>query len=217
MLCATQASAQTGGTPGDSSRGAPSGSDSTHPVPGRIRVIDTTDIRYRLDSISVLHEEIRSDHAVWRAYLDSLENTPQAVMARNLAMTPEDWKPTAADRNRREEDIKRSQNAGDLFKNHYVPLVSAPLAAIGRMLGLIEDVTPRIKYTLNGTRPVTVKIYTLTAEPVVTLVEGSQPPGVYSFDWDLLDAAGRRVVYGDYIAEVIVDKVLVLRKRIEVP
>ncbi len=153
-----------------------------------------------------------------RAFLDSLATTPLAIMRRNLAMNPRDWMPTAADRARREEDIRRSQG-WDMIYRHNVPRigVSVPLSSIGQALGLVEDVSPRISYTLLRTDSVSVRVYDLTSRLVAILVEGAQSPGEYRFDWDMNNSMGTRVAAGDYVTEVIVGKRLVLRKRIVVP
>ncbi|MBC8145394.1 MAG: hypothetical protein H7X80_07395, partial [bacterium] len=97
------------------------------------------------------------------------------------------------------------------------PLFGVSTGAVFRALGLVEDVTPRITYTLTSTQPVTVKVYNLEAELIAVIVNGSQRPGVYDFEWDLRDMDGKRVPYGNYVAEVIVGRALVLRKRIEAP
>lgn len=164
-----------------------------------------------------LRETIRRDSALVRAYLDSIANTPLARMRRNLAMNPREWMTSDADRRRRDDEIKNSQSWDDIHQNIPRAGISVPLQAIGRALGIIEDVTPRIKYTLTRTDSITVKVYDLTAGIVRVIVNGVQSPGVYDFDWDMADNRGRRVAAGDYIAEVVVNRRLVLRKRIEVP
>jgi len=168
--------------------------------------------------LGVLREVLARDHAMLRAFLDSLANTPLAIMRRNLAMNPRDWMPTEADRARREEDIRRSQG-WDMIYRHNVPRigVSVPLSSIGQALGLVEDVSPRISYTLLRTDSVSVRVYDLTSRLVGILVDGVQSPGEYRFDWDMNNSMGTRVAAGDYVAEVIVGKRLVLRKRIVVP
>jgi hypothetical protein len=165
-----------------------------------------------------LWARIRRDSLVLHLFLDSLDNTPQAIRQRNLTFNSRDWMPTAADRARRAEDIARSQDWGNVYKNIPRAGISIPLKSIGQALGLVEDVSPRIRYTLMRTEEVSVRVYDLESNLVRVLVDGVQPPGEYSFDWDLADADGRRVHYGDYIVEVIAQKTrLLLRKRVEVP
>jgi hypothetical protein len=194
------------------------------PVPGRLDIFipfgDSTDKEgKRIDPILRFADAFRRDSAAWRAFVDSIGNSPEAIMHRNLALDPKDWAPTAADAARRQEDLDRALDWGylGLTKITHIPLVSVPLSSIGRILGLTEDVTPHISYTVPNTLPVTVKIYNLSAQLVASVVDGVQRPGVYSFDWDLRDASGKRVGSGDYVAEVIVGTRLALRKRIEVP
>lgn len=174
----------------------------------------------RRDSIAGrarLRQDVRLDslELVWM--LDSLDNTPSARMRRNLAMGPDDWRPTPGERAAREAEIRRSMDMDFVFPNSYIQLFGISTGAVFRALGLVEDVTPRIAYTLMRTEAVSVRIYTMGAELVTTLVDAPQRPGKYSFDWDLHDAQGVRVPYGNYIAEVIVGGRMVLRKRIEAP
>jgi hypothetical protein len=139
-------------------------------------------------------------------------------MRRNLTLTMRDWMPTARDRQRRADDIARAQDRGFLYRDiPRVQLFSIPMSSIGVALGIDEDVTPKINYTLMATEPVTVKVYGLDATLVTTLVEGVQSPGVYKLVWDFKDAYGIRVPFGNYVAEVMAGGRLLLRKRIEVP
>jgi hypothetical protein len=202
--------------------GDPEGGDTMWlPVPGhlwRLFSTDTTDITRRQTPLHRLRTTVTLDHPMIRDYLDSLQNTPEAIMRRNLAMDPSLWRPTDADRARRDDDIKRSQGWDQIYQN--IPRVgfSIPLSSIGRALGLVEDVTPRIKYTLLATDNVTVKVYDLMARTVAVMVDGVQSPGEYRMDWNMRDDNGHRVSSGDYVAEVVVGgKRLMLRKRIEVP
>jgi hypothetical protein len=216
LVAATAAAhAQTGGTPQQGRREQPSG-DTTY-APGAIRPRDTTPRPDTPYGTARLREELRLDslELVW--LLDSLADTPQARMRRNLAMGPDDWRPTRADRAAREAELRRAMDMDFVFPNSYIQLFGISTGAVFRALGLVEDVTPKIKYTLERTEAVTVKIYNLEAELVATLVNGPQRPGVYDFEWDFLDAEGARVPYGNYVAEVIVGGRLVMRKRIEAP
>jgi hypothetical protein len=220
LAMATQVRAQTGGpsqTGGASQaeKREPSGrvKDSVY-VPGSTRRGSPDD---SLSRVRWLREDARLDSLDLVHLLDSLENTPQARMRRNLAMAPSDWMPTKAERDAREADLRRAMDMDFVFPHSYVPLFGISTGAVFRALGLIEDVTPRITYTLLKTEPVTVKIYDLEAQLVATLVDGPQRAGVYDFQWDLTDAAGVRVPYGNYVAEVIVGGRMVLRKRIEAP
>ncbi len=190
------------------------------PVPGRLIYIpfeDSTGIP--VDPLVRFGDAFRRDSAAWRAFVDSLERSPDAAMRRNLTILPQEWMPSAIDRMRHQEDIDRALDKDFIGPKGVtrVPLVSIPTASIGRMLGLVEDVTPKISYTVPNTVEVSVKVYNLSAQLVSSVVDGVQRPGVYSFDWNMLGMDGRRVPSGDYVAEVLVGRRLVLRKRIEVP
>ncbi len=217
MMCLAlgAALAQPAGTP----RGASGGGDTTKgPTQGQIVLPSMND---SLVGYFKLREKLLRDSAALHAYLDSIANTPMAIMQRNLVFSYRDWAASAADIARRDEDIKRSQGWDKVFQNIPRVTLSVPLRSIGQALGLVEDVSPRIKYTVLRTERVTVKVYDISAKLVVVLHDDVQAPGEYRFDWNMCDSTGARVELGNYVAEVIMEskeqRRLLLRKRIEVP
>lgn len=223
LLAAGEVAAQTGGSPQQPPRD-PSGGTTRRPdsvyVPGTLGSGGEAARGSRRDSLfgrPRLRGDVRLDSLDLVYLLDSLDNTPAERMRRNLAMSPSDWRPTPGERAAREADLRRAMDMDFVFPNSYVQLFGISTGAVFRALGLVEDVTPRITYTLMRTELVTVKIYTMEAVLVATLVDAPQRPGAYDFEWDFLDAQGVRVPYGNYIAEVIVGGRMVLRKRIEAP
>ena len=168
-----------------------------------------------------LSHEIRNDSVRLRALIDSIQNSTAAVIAANLRFDdPSQWQPTERQKREREEMIAVTQDRDWIYPQDItrIPVFSLPLSSIGQTLGLVEDVTPRIAYTLLSTRQISVIIYTQSALPMVTLVDGTQKPGEYSFNWDFNDANDRRALPGSYFVEVIADGTeLLLRKRIVVP
>lgn len=213
-LSVAAAGAQTG-TPQSGSQRDDDRLDTVYMPGGRDRV-DTLR-RDSLSGIARLRRDMRLDSMELVHMLDSLESTVQARMRRNLAMTPSDWMPTRGERAAHELAIRQSMDMDFVFPNSYVPLFSVATGAVFRALGLAEDLTPRITYTLTRTEHVSVRIYNIRAELVRTIVNLSQRPGEYDFEWDLRDDSGARVPYGNYVAEVIVGNRLALRKRIEAP
>ena len=167
-----------------------------------------------------ISEEMRKDSIRLRAFIDSVQSSAAAILARNLAFHPSEWQPTAADIARKEEELAIAQDREYIYPQDITraQIFSVPTSAIATSLGLQEDVTPRISYILRSTSQVTVKIYTQSALPVVTLVNDTQKPGEYVLEWDFNDANGRRALAGSYFAEVISgEDTLLLRKRIVVP
>lgn len=200
---------------GDSTRSA---------TPSQFEGLDSAASAMASDSLSGRYRllaQIRRDSLAMLRYLDSLDHTPMAVMRRNLTFSYRDYAPSAAEMALRDEEIKRSQGWDKVFLNIPRVGVSIPLKSIGQALGLVEDVTPVIKYTLLRTERVTVKIYDLSASLVVVMFDAVQSPGQYRLEWDFLDAKGLRAETGNYVAEVIMEakdgRQLLHRKRIEVP
>ena len=63
-----------------------------------------------------------------------------------------------------------------------------------------------IMFDLDITSNVTVKIYSLLGEEVITLYNGQADPGVYSIKWNATNSMGREVPSGVYLYSVISDK-----------
>ncbi|MCC7439662.1 MAG: hypothetical protein IT211_14340 [Armatimonadetes bacterium] len=168
-----------------------------------------------------LRQDLRRDTAAFRAFLDSLRNTPDAIRRRNLALLPQQWMPTQADRAKREREIRESQDWDFIHPQGitYINLASVPLNDIGTALGITEDVSPVIKYLLPEPGHVSVMVYNLSAQQVATIVDAPQKSGSYRYEWNMLDAKGIRATSGDYFAEVRsgTEKKLIARKRIVVP
>lgn len=186
-------------------------------APGQFEGRDTN----KLNAHYRLVQRIREDSLALAHYLDSLDNTPMAIMQRNLTFSSRDWAPSAAEQAKREELVRRLTGADKVLLNIPRVGISIPLKSIGQALGLVEDVSPRIKYTLLRTERVAVKVYDIKAQLVAVVAEGVQAPGDYKFNWNMQDSTGLRVPYGDYFAEVVAEvkdeRRLLLRKRIEVP
>jgi hypothetical protein len=168
-----------------------------------------------------LREDLRRDTAAFRAFLDSLRNTPEAIRSRNLAMLPQQWMPTQADQAKRAREIRESQDWDFIHPQGitYINVASVPLNDIGTAMGITEDVSAIIKYTLPQPGHVSVMVYDLAAQRVATIVDAPQKIGSYRYEWNMLDAKGVRAKSGDYFVEVRfgTEKTLLARKRIVVP
>lgn len=71
---------------------------------------------------------------------------------------------------------------------------------------------------INKQSKVSVKIYDHTSILIRNLVDANQNTGSYSFDWDMKNDKGVKVLMGDYVVEIIIDgKPYKMNKRIEVP
>ncbi len=109
--------------------------------------------------------------------------------------------------------------------SQYVPFVRntmpyglhIPLSSIGQLLGITEDVSPSLKYTVDYSADVEVVIYSERAVVVATLFKGVQPPGTYNLTWNFRDDQGREMPSGDYIAEIRIGKQRYYRKYILKP
>lgn len=113
----------------------------------------------------------------------------------------------------------------NIYQSQYVPYVQTmkpfgmkvSLDAIGRFLGLTEDLSPTITYSLYETAHVEIVIYSVQANVIATIFSGRQVPGNYSYTWNGRNDRGRKMESGDYVGEVRIGKKRFIRKRIYLP
>jgi hypothetical protein len=98
-----------------------------------------------------------------------------------------------------------------------MPGTGFSMNAIGALLGLVEDVSPAIKYDVNVPSDVEILIYSPDARVVASLFSGEQQIGSYSVTWNGRDDRNRVVRDGEYIAEVHIGNSRIVRKRIVWP
>ncbi len=89
-----------------------------------------------------------------------------------------------------------------------------PLSVIGQLLGLVEDLSPNLKYNLDYVADVEVVIFSMQAVVIATIFKGTQIPGNYNLTWNGRDDSGKKMPKGDYVAEIRIGKFNVIRKRI---
>lgn len=158
--------------------------------------------------------DLELSEPLWRYLMKQSEKDPWISALRSLENLPEGtFSPSGVEVTQREINIINSM---------YVPLVKtySPYGAkldfetIGRFLGIVEDLSPTIKYTLAITADVEIVIYSVQAIAVATIFKGLQSPGNYTITWNARDDNGRRMPPGDYIAEVRIGQDRYVRKRI---
>ena len=103
----------------------------------------------------------------------------------------------------------------------YIPFVKTlprfgtiSFEAIGKLLGLTEDLSSNITYSLDYTTEVEVVVYSISSAVVSTMFRGRQAPGSYTLRWNGRDDTGKPMLPGDYIGEVRVGREKYIRKRI---
>ncbi|MBI2793113.1 MAG: hypothetical protein HYX66_00505 [Ignavibacteria bacterium] len=94
---------------------------------------------------------------------------------------------------------------------------TATFGDIARVFGLTEDVSPSIAYRVDATMEVSIVIYSASAIVVRQMFRGIQSAGTYHVVWDGKNDDGRIVPNGDYISEVRLGTLQIVRKRIVVP
>lgn len=115
------------------------------------------------------------------------------------------------------------QNQINRMYSQYVPFtrtlgaagVQIPLQAIGKLLGLVEDTSPLIKYTIDYMMKVQIVIYNPQGIVIAVLADERQQAGSYVYRWNGKNDDGILQAPGDYIGEVRLGTDKYIRKKID--
>lgn len=162
----------------------------------------------------------------WLALQEAQKYTPQeAAIAAMNSIDPRAFVPTPKEQTFYNYGIAQSFTIPGVFDpfGRYGGLpgvggsgISIPLSLIGSLLGLTEDVTPTIRYTVEQPSEVEIVIYSIQAIAIARVLKAPHNAGGYSVTWNLKNDAGFRVPTGDYIAEVRIGNAAYIRKRIRI-
>jgi hypothetical protein len=136
----------------------------------------------------------------------------------NMTIPPELLVPSAQERTAYEVNIARSMYVpGVLLFPMGSGNLQVGLGDIAKIFGLVEDVSPRIRYVVDETTEVTIVVYSASALKIATLYNGIQAPGAYEIVWNGRTDTNKGVANGDYVAEISLGNLKMMRKRIVWP
>jgi hypothetical protein len=174
-------------------------------------------MKIKIPVVTRLNNDLRVTANNWAIQQKINEGAPFQMMMANLNSIPVQMLTPSG------QEIVQYQMS--ISNSMYVPGVKtldsryavASLGTILTLLGLKEDVSPKISYTLDYSDDVEIVIYSVNATVVAVLFNNPQPAGSYTMNWNFRDDKGRRMAPGDYIAEVRIGKSKFIRKRIVIP
>lgn len=152
----------------------------------------------------------------WRLQQELAKGKPWQAAVRNINNVPSEFFiPTG---------VEKMQYITNLVQSQYVPGIKplnpgggiASLGQIASFLGLTEDVSPVIKFSVEYADEIEITVYSIQAVAVSTIFKGNMMPGNYKYVWNGRDDKGKKMKSGDYIAEVRIGKYKFFRKRIVV-
>jgi len=151
---------------------------------------------------------------IWFDYLKNIKKSDVAIAMESLSSLPKEYFMPDP-----KEVVQRQINITNAFYVPHVPTYDPnnalfTFAEIGNFLGIIEDVSPAIKYSLDKPSNVEIVIYSIRAYVIAKVFDGVQPSGSYSINWNGRDESGKKMPPGDYIAEIRISNEKYFRKRI---
>jgi len=193
-------------------------------LPGEVTTRYTTaqDSAYRQALKVALSGMVRFAHEV-RSLSYTMETTSRAVpqesaweaIARTMNVPASIYAPTPQEIVQNRINIANAQYVpGILLYPMGTGNMQVNLGDIAKMFGLVEDVSPRIRYTVDETTEIEIVVYSPQARIITSLFRGIQAPGQYEVVWNGQDDQGRQVYPGDFIAEVRIGAERIARKRI---
>lgn len=170
-------------------------------------------LRLNIPGSSRFQLDLKRFAAAWQAFKRMEDASPWSYALGNMNIPQSMLAPRSFEIAQREVAISKSfyvpgTNAYNSFNN------VVTFGAIASFLGLVEDVSPVIRYNIDYSTEIEVVIYSMQAQVIATIFNGVQAGGKYSYTWNLRDDKGRKMPPGDYIAEVRIGKERYVRKRI---
>jgi hypothetical protein len=143
-----------------------------------------------------------------------IQDSPWMIARRNLASIPREYFDA--------DPVEVVQRQTMIQDAQYVPFVQTiprnafvmDLVDIGKLLGIVEDTSPTLKYTIDYASDVQIVIYSVNAKVVATIFSGMQTPGNYKRTWNGRDDNGKMLPKGDYIGEIRIGEYKYIRKVI---
>ncbi len=176
-------------------------------------------LRMQLPPSARFRAEARLYANDWQLYTERRARSPMSAFYSNLDIPEEFYIPSEQERFLHADNIARSQYVSHLGppKSPGAVGFSMPLSTIGKLLGLIEDVSPTITYMVEYPVAVEAVVYSTQAKVVAVMFRGQQLPGKYALTWNGRDDQGKPLPKGDYIAEVRIGQDAIVRKRMQIP
>lgn len=173
-------------------------------------------IRLEIPFMTRFYNDFKKSDYIWNAWKQDMEETPWRNVIRSFENMPSDiLKPESTELV--QYQISRinalSVPGKPFFENTGIPLMNI-VKDVGILLGILEDTTPEIKYTLSIITEVEIVIYSVQAKIIATIFKGTQKPGNYKITWNGRDETGKKMSTGDYIAEIRIGSEKFVRKRI---
>lgn len=152
-----------------------------------------------------------SQNSMLQTFAES--DQPYETIYENMQIPSEWLEPTAVEIAQRETMLMNAFNVP--FVKTYVP--GAGLISVGQIatfLGLVEDTSPNIVFSLEAAIKVEIVIYSTNAQVVRTIYRGTLTPGSHRYVWDGKSDEGLSLPPGDYVAEVRMGENKYVRKWI---
>jgi len=170
-------------------------------------------IKSNVSLSAIISSGLQLSNDLWLLQRELAKGTPWQLALENVRNIPKEFYiPTGVELVHHQIALENSQ---------YIPYIrNMPqfgkynIEAIMNLLGLIEDVSPEISYSIDYATDIEIVVYSISSVVVATLFNGRQLPGRYSISWNGRDSKGKVMPPGNYIAEVRIGKERYVRKRI---
>ncbi len=163
---------------------------------------------------SRLQYDLALSESVWRLQKDLESGSPWQVAINNINSIPREYfAPDPVDSYNHQYNIQQALSVPNM--NTYSPYgLKIPLSSIGKLMGLVQDVSPKMSFELDYNTDVEIVIYSVQASVIATIFKGAKTPGYHTYTWNGRNDQGKKMPPGDYIGEIRIGKRKYIRKRI---
>lgn len=172
------------------------------------------DMRLSLPYLFMTKKSLDASEFQWNLWLKNMQNAPNIILSNSFEKMPEGiLNPTLEEIVQHRINVIQALSIPTAYTFDPSGL-RIDLRKVGTFLGILEDVSPVISYNVPFTADVEIVIYSVNAKIIATIFRGTQRQGNHKITWNGKDDNGKKVPYGDYIAEVRIGQERFYRKRI---
>ncbi len=173
-----------------------------------------TALNLKIPTGSRLEYDLALSESAWQLQKTIEKGSPWHLAINSLRSIPREFfTPDPVDVYNHQFNIQQSLSVP--YMNTYSPYgLKIPLSSIGKLIGLVQDVSPKMSFEIDYNAEVEIVVYSVQASVIATIFKGAKKPGYHTYTWNGRNDQGKKMPPGDYIGEIRIGNRKYIRKRI---